>query len=357
MTEPAAAHTATLKARIREFWRWFSADRQELSRAVGSKAFEEMTDGIRARLGVLFPAMSWTFGPGPEGRGHSFTLSPEGEPHKRLVARSWLEQAPELEGWTFYGARPRGDVGRFTLDVAGSAFAAIEMWVSPAENAAEQKVDLTIWHPLFERIDEHLRWTVSFLWLDEALGEEDTAAWVGDIQFGADRLADAMPLSELPEYIDGLRASRPAWDKPPADRVWTGYQRREPRPGEARTDILTGTTCLPQVAFHYPLDAHPLPGFGLDFSFLKFPVTWLAGSEKVGRRAGIEDSLTRILEAACAGRVTGGAMGMEHAYIDLALFDGLTSVELIRHALRETGLPAGAELCSFVRKGPPRVAM
>ena len=50
------------------------------------------------------------------------------------------------------------------------------------------------------------------------------------------------------------------------------------------------------------------------------------------------------------GRLLGGAMGTQNAYIDLLLFDGQNSIETVRRILSEHKLPAGTSINYFAKE-------
>jgi hypothetical protein len=46
----------------------------------------------------------------------------------------------------------------------------------------------------------------------------------------------------------------------------------------------------------------------------------------------------------------GGALGTNNAYIDLLLFDGAASVEIVRDVLQQQGLPLGTSINYFAKE-------
>jgi len=64
----------------------------------------------------------------------------------------------------------------------------------------------------------------------------------------------------------------------------------------------------------------------------------------------IENALEAALKAEHSGRVLGGAFGTQFAYLDLMLFDGRNSVQIVERVLREQNLPAGTAINFFARE-------
>ena len=50
------------------------------------------------------------------------------------------------------------------------------------------------------------------------------------------------------------------------------------------------------------------------------------------------------------GRLLGGALGTQNAYIDLLLFDGGNSVETLRRVVKQHELPAGTTINYFAKE-------
>jgi hypothetical protein len=208
-----------------------------------------------------------------------------------------------------------------------------------------------VWHPSFASLDERLRWTVIFLYLDEVLGEVGTQAWIGEIEPGEHQLRDAIPLKELPTFVADV-AEEYGWEKGGPGEVWTSYTVEDPIPGALRRDIVAGCTCqLVLVAESETghLDPDPLEGTGADYVYVAFPANQFPEGGEAEARERIEEVLDAALGAGAAGRVVGGALGLDHAYIDLLLFDGPKSLEIVRSALRAQGLAAISTVQYFAR--------
>jgi hypothetical protein len=211
---------------------------------------------------------------------------------------------------------------------------------------------MTVWHPLFAKLAESDRWTVLFLVLDEALGEFGTQSWIGQIKMTDSRLADAMPLKELPAFVSSTEVET-GWKKYAPTDTWTGYQMKEPHDRFRRGDIIAGTTCnmtlLDEFLQSEDRLEDPLAQTGADYLFVKFDASILPEGKQVEVRAKIEDALQESLLAARSGRHLGGALGIRFAYIDLMIFDGGSSLDLIRETLCGQSLPKGTSVEFFAK--------
>jgi hypothetical protein len=94
----------------------------------------------------------------------------------------------------------------------------------------------------------------------------------------------------------------------------------------------------------------PLAGAGADYVFVSFDARILPDGKQSETRGVIEDALDDALRTAHSGRLLGGAHGLQFAYIDLLLFDGRNSLELVERVLREHKLPTGTTIKFFAQE-------
>jgi hypothetical protein len=237
-----------------------------------------------------------------------------------------------------------------------------EIWLTPQVNTETERVDIMLWHPAWAKLERKQQATVAFLFLDEVLGEYGTHWWIGTVDFGAEKLAGAFPLEELAGYIAGLQ-EKYAWQKFAPGEGLTLYNTKES--GNApfpRSDILTQLTATPMLFRCYMESAgefeDPLQGTGADYVYVSIPKAYFPEGKEVALRGQFEDLLDEALKTKAAGRCIGGALGRENAYIDLLLFDGRTSLNIVEQTLLRQKLPAGTMIEYFAReKRGQRIAL
>lgn len=352
--KPAAATAeTTFKVRVDRFWEWYGSVGERFHRMIREKRSDELPGEVSPKVSEVIKGFAWVFGPG-EGGGHSFTLSGEGNLHQQLLAAYWTSRAPKLAGWTFYGARqPSQNVGDICLKVGGDDFEAKAVWLTPAVNTETEHIDITVWHPLFPKLDERARWTIVFLLLDEALGEIGTQNWIGHIDLNDQKLSGAIPLGELRAFTERVRADH-AWKKGEPGERWTVYRPNHDPTEKPRGDIFVGSTSVMRLISEF-MEADgqmkdTLAGTGADYVYITFDVRFLPKGREADGRGEIEDALSAALEPAGSGRHIGGAMGRHFAYIDLLLFDGANSIALVLETLRRQRLPAGTSINYFAHE-------
>jgi hypothetical protein len=337
---------ATFKSKVEHFWDWFATQASKFDEIIESKSTRGLAEAINPKVDEVTPQVAWVFGPGPNDKGHSLTLSGEGVPHLQLLTAYWCARAPVIDRWTFHPSRqPSASIEGFQLGMGGRTFDPIAFWLTLHVDAENEKVDLTAWHPFLDQIDEQHRFAPLFLVLDEVLGEFGTQNLVGTVKLNNTRLSDAIPLKELPDSLARIVREN-GWKKFPPTETWTGYSCPNPHTRFPRGDTIAGTTCHPDLIQDYLKAegelADPIAGSGADFVFVRFDAACLPSGKQVEARGAIEESVEAALSEHATGRFLGGALGTEFAYIDLLLCDGRTSLQIVREALQRHPLPRGS---------------
>ncbi|RYD23352.1 MAG: hypothetical protein EOP88_04585 [Verrucomicrobiaceae bacterium] len=225
--------------------------------------------------------------------------------------------------------------------------------MTPSIDAEEERLDLTIWHPLWPQIEKRLQWQITFLFLDEMLGEYGPGWWIGEIRFGNDRLADSFPLEELREFAEETSA-REGWKKYPPGECYTMFNIRPSEKVFPRSDLLTLSTVVPRL-FQDHREAQgklddPLKNTGADYLYISIPKDFLPAGHEVDKRYEIEDALDSALKSRNSGRCVGGGLGRERAYVDLLIYDGQRSLDIIAETLKARDLPKGTTIEYFAKE-------
>jgi hypothetical protein len=358
---PSPPPEKTFNERVAEFWTWFEEVAPRFTATIDAHKCADLTEETSTRVDQLYPRFAWVYGPGPEKKGHSLTLSGEGVEHRQLLAQHWLSQAPDIPGWTFYASRQAGPIKGHVIEMDDLRIDPKEIWVTPTLDREAQNIDLVVWHHAWEHITDQKRWTLVFLFLDEVLGEYGTKWWIGKISFGKDRLADSFPLEELGTYVaDTVRNS--GWKRSAPGDEWTGYTIKPGEERYPRSDLFTLTTAAPELFRTYmdeKDEMSDLPeGSGADYIYVSIDRAFFPKGEEVAKRGEIEEAIDAGFKSKNAGRLLGGGLGSERGYIDLLIYDGARSLENLRTTLKQFGVPAGTMIEFFAReKRARRIAL
>jgi hypothetical protein len=341
----------TFKTRVEQFWRWFAGSAPRIYKVIEDKQAQTLAPEMSAKVDELMPRMAWVFGPGENGARYSLTLTGEGVIHKQLLAEFWLQQAPKIEGWSFYSSRQASlNAKGWNIDIGGNKFDPLEFWLTPHLENDREKVGITVWHPLFASLSDNDRFGILFLVLDEFLGEFGTQNWIGEIAFSDKKLAESMPVAELPAYIKTVEAQT-GWKKFSPMDTWVSYTLPKQQLRFRRDDVIAGSSCNITLLNEFLRSGDcledPLRGSGAEYVFVQFDRARLPRGEEVAARGKIEDALIDKLKEKRSGRFLGGAMGTQFAYIDLMLFDGATSASIVRDVLRRHEMPKATTIEYF----------
>lgn len=218
---PSAAERAERDGAIASFWDWWAATGAEKLDGAFTGGAEfgggedfDIQEEVGSRVGAIDERLVWGFGSGEPFSRHLLTVTAAGDPEVRSVARRWLDAAPD-DGpvWSFTDLRGAEPVS--TVTWAGHEINPEEGRVAVA--AGQGVVDVVLYHPVFARFMEQGEAGeqdvahVGFMLLQLAVGEEDFGLWFRGFTFTGEEPEGAMPLPELPGYIDRLAAACPRW--------------------------------------------------------------------------------------------------------------------------------------------------
>jgi len=339
----------TYRERVDAFWNWWSNESERILSSVDDDRGSTIQPEISAAVDQLGATFGWVFGPGENGARHSFTLSPEACPSCRYLANYWLKNAPNLVGWNFYSSRqPSTDFGGSAIRIGDIELKAESLWITPKVDHDGEAIDITVWSPLFADIPKNQAMQVLFLYLDEALGEENTSRCIGVIELSDEQLAQSFPLTELPEFVERT-FSENEWSR---EHLGSVYQIETPAGDFPRGDIYVGSTehmkLIGDFANNHGPIENPIAGSGAEFVFLQFPQAVVNDGSETDDRGKIEDGIESFLSHEY-GHILGGATGTDAIYIDLLLFDGQNSRDLISQSMKEQGLADQYQIFSFVK--------
>lgn len=352
----------TFNERVRTFWSWFTEVAPRFYATIEAGNCPDLAAEVSARTDELLPGFGWCFGPGPEQvGGHSFTLSGEGMLGRQLLALQWHALAPEIEGWTFFPFRQPGPIAGHVIEFDGERFDPAAIWITAHLDEEDENVDIVAWHPAWKGRERNECLRVLFLFLDEALGEYGTEWWIGEIEIADTQLAHAFPLEELSQFV-AEATQKCGWEKHPPGESYSLASFPEDPGSYPRGDVRTQTTAMwPIIRDFHEAGGElpdPLEGTGADFIYVSIDIAHFPAGEQIETRSGLEEALDQALQSAASGRCLGGALGLERGYIDLLVYDGPRSLELVRQTLQSSHLPPGTMIEFFAHeKRTQRVAL
>ena len=180
-----------------EFWKWFQAHEAMLFDL--EKNREAVFDQLAAEMHKVNPDLTFEFGPRDQNC-REFIISADGIKEAFPKVEALFAAAPSLPRWKFIKFRPRRKP--FDISYAGITVKAKSVLVRLSR--AGQKANVTVYLPDYKQNADDKYMTITFLLLDQALGEYDVEMYVGkiDIKSLSDAPKDACSLSALPKAFD-----------------------------------------------------------------------------------------------------------------------------------------------------------
>jgi hypothetical protein len=190
-----------------DFWKWFQVNDAKLFDF--EKDQERIFDQIGAALQKINPDLTFEFGPKKDGR-REFVISAGGITKSFPAVESLYVAAPHLSRWTIMKFRQRrhpvNDIKYGNKEIkAKDVFYKIFMDSNP------KKVGILVFMPGYKAEEEKTFSQVSYLMLDEALGEYDVETKVGAIIVeGQDskHFPGSRPINDLGADFDAVMKAR-----------------------------------------------------------------------------------------------------------------------------------------------------
>lgn len=231
-------------AAIVAFWTWWSAVQEQIETELteGGSSSERNAE-IAAHVAAISKGLDWELSR-PDTATYQLVVTAGRAGELRSLAQRWAQAAPDHPGWRYLPARPAVPAALDSTLVVGGG-----RRISPADTEVAARVDqqralvdIIVYHPVFADLaDAQARERIVTLILNQLLGEDDVARWIGQVEIATERPLDGIPAGSLPAVVEQVSA----------------------RYAEPRWALLTGSTAtgLPVVAtIRFPLHQvdHPL---------------------------------------------------------------------------------------------------
>jgi hypothetical protein len=335
----------TFKQRVHEFWTWYAQVAERFRQTIDAGDCASLADEVGEFIDETLPGFGWVFGPGQNG-GHSFTLTGDGQVAKQLLTRYWLAAAPDIPTWTFYASRQPTPIDKLrtsSIRVSESESVDVETFLVRTEVDEEnEQIDIVAWHPAYDSVPSEHHLMILFILLDEALGEFGTEMWLGEIKIQKfERDSKTRTIADLPEFIKQMNAYH-QWQKLPPLESCSVYQMTEQTDGPRR-DTVVGSSVIAGIVMDYidnggKLDEDPIAGTGAELVYIAIDGEVFPDGQQADVRGNIDGAISESLQTNVSGETLGGAFGVHESYIELLLFDGERSREILERTLSDLQL-------------------
>jgi hypothetical protein len=307
--------------------------------------------------------LMWEFGPGPHGKGHRLTLTPEAHFQLRPMVDVLMEKAPELSGWTLMRFRPRENPDQAEVVVQSRTGGSLKLTRVGCKIGGDRKIDLTFHFPPGPSQEAAQGGSCAFVGAESLLGEESVDQWVGVIEsaplpkrgwisslFGKEpgSSSNLAAPADLASFFDEVKAT--VMDRA-LDPPWRHSEKGvvlkvEPEtPSNRGQGDLRIASSLSEEVWKAQHSGRPFFScrFGTppsSYCYVKMDGSSAPEGEEVKYRSVFEDALAEALGKPRLGGVLGGGWGAEYLYVELAVADPKAAIPVIRETLRSVGVPA-----------------
>lgn len=208
---------------IAEFWDWWQAEGAvATARAIDDREPGRVADAMSAHVDAIHEGLAWELSAGVGSSEHLLVVSPEGNPDLRATARRWLKSAPAADAtWAYEDTKqPVEDLDGVVLEIGGREVAFKDVVITARRDGL--RIPVSVYHPVFQDVDDRLRETITYLALDNVLGESDVECWVGEVTACEAPPLDAFPLKWLRGLVRDLKAEHTSPDGEPRFVMFEG---------------------------------------------------------------------------------------------------------------------------------------
>ncbi len=344
----------TFKQRVEKFWKWFPDVAKRFEAAVDADDPQSVVNEVSEYMVDTLPGLSWAMGRNEAGL-HSFTLTGEGLVPKQLLAEYWHSKAIAVEGWVFFASRqpaPVETLKDIAIGVADEKHVDVANFIVKTSIDEEAElIDIVAWHPELVHVPTEHHFQILFLLLDETLGEFGVQNWLGEIKVEPiTDMANTRTLLEMPKFIEQLNKYH-QWEKYSPLETYSTYEVPE-QVSCPRGDTVVGSSCMPEVIFDYIENGgvsteDPVADTGAELLYVAIEGDAFPEGTEAETRGDLEDELDDVLIANQSGRTVGGATGLSQSYIDILIYDGDSSRQLILKTLDRLNLREQITIVKF----------
>ena len=190
------------------FWKWWPTVSGDLAASGIAEDLAGHAKSLTAKVKAIHPSLVWEIGPGRSAT-RSLMVGSEGDLSLRHHAEEWRAAAPADDDWEFICARApitAEHLSDLSLTIGDRTIPLGPVRIRLVPDVSGERLDASLWHPIFPDLDEKDRAQIGFLALDSALGEDDVERWLGHIDWSVDASEHDIPIGTLPQAVVAFAA-------------------------------------------------------------------------------------------------------------------------------------------------------
>ncbi|MCA9672416.1 MAG: DUF695 domain-containing protein [Myxococcales bacterium] len=194
---------------IGAFWGWWDGIRAKLAAAIDAGAVDPFIESLSTQVHAISSRLSWELGAGREAR-YQLCVTAEGDAEGRIITERWLAAAPDSDdAWEYVAARQPHETPDLLVSIGDVELDLAEFYFAAYIDEPCEVIDLCVFHPVFAEVeaDGDQRAMATFLYLEQLLGEDGVARWLGFVDIYTEPFADeAIDGQGLREVVKALQA-------------------------------------------------------------------------------------------------------------------------------------------------------
>ncbi|RJQ69918.1 hypothetical protein D5S17_29855 [Pseudonocardiaceae bacterium YIM PH 21723] len=193
------------------FWAEWEDFLPHVSAALGEGDLSQVENRLCELVAAVHPDLGFTIERGLNAV-YALVVSAQGDPDLRPYTDAWLAQAPVPSmTWEYHDAVPPvPDPTEVTVNLGAQRIALREVRVVAWVDEVDGVVDVAVYHPAMNDLDDAAQAAMTFLPLDATLGERLAADRLRRVETATVAPTDAISLLEFRQLVRDLDAKSPS---------------------------------------------------------------------------------------------------------------------------------------------------
>ena len=231
------------RKRVKDFWKWFTDNEEELSRIVENRGQLDGGDAVEfvtAGTNLIDEDVHFNL-----GGDYEFTFSVEGNTHLFYLYPYIVSQMPAQfkDKWHFFPFN-QGTDASFSFGMYGANVDMAQVQVSAAYQEDINAFNIHFYEEQLCSLEEAQSYNAYYIMMEIMLGEGLSYQYIASVERADAPLENMIKLPELRAYItDTLKAhGKEIFDNP--QQVYTSYRFEPQENEELRFDVMAGSSCF-----------------------------------------------------------------------------------------------------------------
>ncbi|MCC8154093.1 MAG: hypothetical protein LIP01_07705 [Tannerellaceae bacterium] len=342
--------TITFKQRVLDFWTQFEQKEENLRTLMDEKAgTEELLNPSQELLDVAFDEIYFNVGINPGDEKYELILTPEGDAMQYYCTWYCVQLMPEhlKENWNVYASKPAVGNEDFGFSMYDRKISAVDLTLYVEKDEERGKVNLEIYAPVLDILEESQKYNMFFIFLDMYISELYTMKYIGTVDFIEEqKQGEVVAFADLKAYIETFRGRKNLNVSDSPNQSYSVYKLNIENPQYLREDIYLGNTAgFGWINNYYNEENEKVDAAeknGVVWGFVYYDNSEIASEEMIAFRSDIEDLYMDIMDKEKMGIHVGSATGKTYSYIDFVIFDlpaflALTNKVAEKYNLKDCG--------------------